>query len=439
MAQEPSQDRSATALSVGAVARFWAPLAATWLMMATEGPFVAAIIARLPDPEHNLAAYGVALSLAMIIEAPVIMMMSASTALVADRASLIAVRRFAYGLNILVTAVMGLLVLRPVFFGLTRGLIGLPAEVAQLTAVATMLLLPWPAAIGYRRFYQGILIRHGLTRRVAYGTLTRVGTMATTAVLLALTTQLPGAAVGGAALAAGVVVEAIASRIMARTVVRNVLADPRETVAPLSTATILRFYYPLALTSFLILVVNPLVTFFMGHSPRPLESLAVLPVLGGIVFAFRSPGVAYQEVGIALLGDDRRGLPVLRRFAVLLGVITSGALVVLAATPLAGLWLRGAAGLSASLASFAAIPLLILAPMPALEVALSFQRSLFVHARRTHPITLATSIEVVGVIGALTVTIGVLHAPGALAAAVSLLLGRLAANLYLAAAARRQL
>ncbi len=60
---------------------FWIPLAATWLMMAIEGPFLAAIIARLANPKFNLAAYGVAFSFAVFIEAPIIMIMSASTAL----------------------------------------------------------------------------------------------------------------------------------------------------------------------------------------------------------------------------------------------------------------------------------------------------------------------------------------------------------------------
>ena len=56
--------------------------------------------------------------------------------------------------------------------------------------VATAILIPWPAAIGYRRFYQGILVRHGLTRRVAYGTVVRLTSMSVTAPSLALTTSL---------------------------------------------------------------------------------------------------------------------------------------------------------------------------------------------------------------------------------------------------------
>ena len=45
--------------------RFWLPLQATWLMMSVEGPFLAAVIARLPEPKFNLAAYGVAFALIM--------------------------------------------------------------------------------------------------------------------------------------------------------------------------------------------------------------------------------------------------------------------------------------------------------------------------------------------------------------------------------------
>ncbi|HOC19273.1 MAG TPA: hypothetical protein PKK95_13455, partial [Vicinamibacterales bacterium] len=81
---QPSDSSTATA-GTRTILAFWAPLAATWLMMAVEGPYIAAIIARLAQPTPNLAAYGVAFSFAFIAEAPVIMMMTAANALVADR------------------------------------------------------------------------------------------------------------------------------------------------------------------------------------------------------------------------------------------------------------------------------------------------------------------------------------------------------------------
>jgi len=95
---------------------FWLPLAATWLMMSFEGPFLAALIARLAESKYNLAAYGVAFSFALIIEAPIIMIMSASTKLVKDAQSFIILRRFTYGLNWLITLIMLVILIPPIFY-----------------------------------------------------------------------------------------------------------------------------------------------------------------------------------------------------------------------------------------------------------------------------------------------------------------------------------
>jgi hypothetical protein len=423
------------------ILRFWAPLAATWLMMAAEGPFVTALMARLPEAKYNLAAFGVAFSLAMFIEAPIIMIMSAATALVRDRESFLKLRRFLYTLNGLITAVMVVLLMPPVFSLLTERLIGLPADVARLTYTATAVLLPWPAAIGYRRFYQGVMIRHSLTRRVAYGTVVRLGSMALTGALLYAFASLPGAELGAIALAVGVTLEAVASRIMAAPVVRALLRGgvPATGAAPaLATRRIIAFYLPLALTSVLTIGVYPLVTFFLGRSRHPLESLAVLPVVASLVFAFRAGGIAYQEVGIALLGDLRDGFAPLKRFAWILAVGSAGVLSLVAFSPLAVVWFHTVSGLSMEMTRFSLGPLRVLCLMPALEVALSFQRSLLVHARRTPLITWATAIEVAGILVTLGVGIGALDLVGALAAAVALLVGRSVANLFLLGATLRR-
>lgn len=411
--------------------RFWGPLAATWLMMSVEGPFVAAIIARLPEPKQNLAAFGVAFAFAMIIESPIIMMLSAATALVRDRMSFLALRRFAYLMNLGITGLMAFLLMPPVFHLVTQTLIGLPDPVARLAHGSTALMLLWPAAIGYRRFYQGVLIRHGLTRRVAYGTVVRLMTMAVVAGAGYLIGSMPGAWVGGAALAMGVTAEAVASRAWAAQAVRSLCTERAPSGPPLTMDRIVGFYTPLALTSVLTLAVNPLVTFFLGRSRLPLDSLAILPVVTGLVFAFRSVGIAYQEVGITLLGDRREGLAPLARFATLLAVASSASMTAIAFSPLARLWFEHVAGLSEELADFAILPLRLLAVMPALEVLLSFQRSLLVHARQTRRITAATTIEVAGIVAILAVAIGGFDAVGAVAASAAFLIGRLTANIFL--------
>ena len=417
-------------LTVPRVIRFWLPLAGTWLMMAAEGPFLAAVIARLADPTYNLAAYGVAYSLALLVEAPVIMMMSASTALVKDPVSYRRLRDFTNVLNLALTAVMLLLLIPPVFDLLARDLLGLKPVVAGHTRLAVAFLLPWPGAIGFRRFYQGLLIRSGRTRLVAAGTVLRLAAMAATGSALAFKSALPGAAVGAAALSAGVVVEAAASRLMALWAVRETLARTPDSGAP-GLAAILSFYWPLATTSLLSLGIQPVVTFFMGRAPAALQSLAVLPVVMALVFIFRSLGLAAQEVFIALAGERGEHLQVLRRFALGLAATVAGGLALIAWTPLADLWFVDVSGLEPELARFALLPVRILAPIPALTVWLSWQRALCVNRRATRAVTWATTIEVVGVVAVLTLAVAGLGWVGAVAAAAALLTGRLSANLYL--------
>jgi hypothetical protein len=424
-------------LTLRGVFRFWLPLAATWLMMAVEGPFLAAIIARLPEPTYNLAAYGVAFSLALVAEAPVIMIMSAATALARNRLSYIRLRSFTHALNAGVTLAMAISLVPPIFDLVAEGLIGLPPDVASRTHTALLLLLPWPATIGLRRLYQGVLIRHGLTRRVAYGTIVRLVAMFGTAFVLARHGGIEGAWVGAAALTMGVSCEAVASRLMSGGAIRSLLAQTGEaTGAASSYWGLTRFYYPLALTTLLSLGIHPVVTFFVGNSRASLESLAVLPVVGSLIFIFRSLGLAYQEVVIAMIGDEHQGYRVLRSFGILLAIGVIAGLALIAWTPLSGIWFRSVSGLSPDLAAFALTPTRILTLIPGLTVLLSFQRAILVVRNTTDSITLATIIEVVGVVAVLWIGISQFNAIGAVAAAAALLVGRIGANLYLIPALR---
>lgn len=411
---------------------FWLPLAATWFMMALEGPYIAAIVARMPAAERSLAAFGVATSLAWLIESPIMMLFSAATALVRDRASFFALRRFMRLLNSILTLSMIVLAAPPVFRLIGERLIGLPPAISHSANVATAMLILWPASIGYRRFYQGILVRHRLTRRVAYGTIVRLTTMSVTAALLALTTSIPGATIGAMALAAGVLGEAAASRVMARHVVASIVgSDHVDAGTLLRLPDIARFYYPLALTSILSMALGPLVTFGLGRGRNPMESLAVWPVLTALLFMFRSGGVGYQEVGVALMGSRDEHDAEVARTGSLLGVFASVALAVVALTPLHAIWFEKISGLSHALAVFTVLPVQILILLPLTEYILSIQRARLILAHITRPITVATAIETGGLFAALMVLIGAFHLVGAVAGAIAMLFGRVAANLFL--------
>ncbi|HEX6974629.1 MAG TPA: hypothetical protein VF147_09515, partial [Vicinamibacterales bacterium] len=372
---------------------------------------------------------------AWCVESPIMMLLSAATALVRDRGSYYALRRFAILLNLLVTAGMLTLAMPAVFRVVGETLIDLPPDISHLAQRSTVILLAWPAAIGYRRFYQGILVSHHLTRRVAYGTVVRLGSMSVTAAAVALTTRLPGATIGAIALMTGVASEAVASRIMARHAVRSLKMGTGGAPAP-TLGAIARFYYPLALTSVLSMALGPLVTFGLGHGRAALASLAVWPVVNSTVFLFRSGGVAYQEVAIALGGGDPANGRAVRRTGAWLGACASLALVLMAFTPLVHVWFARVSGLTPELAAFSVWPLRLLVLLPALEFVLSFQRAHWIVRRETVVVTIATAIEGAGLVVALLFAIGALDLAGAVAGALAMLFGRVAANLFLYARAR---
>jgi progressive ankylosis protein len=410
---------------------FWLPLAATWIMMSVEGPFLAALIARSTKPEFNLAAYGVAYSLALIVEAPIIMMMSASIALVKDSLSFNTLRNFTYTANIIITVIMVLLVTPPVFYFLAEGLIGLPDEVSRLTHIATIILIPWPGAIGYRRFYQGLLIKNNKTRRVAHGTIIRLLSMSICATTLYLSGIVEGVIIGAASLSFAVVMEAIAVKFMVRETVHKIKSEISVSTQRLTYKEIFKFYYPLALTSLIGLGVQPLVIFFVGQSRMALESLAVLPVVTSFVFIFRALGLSFQEVIIALLDEKRNEFRPLLKFATILASILVLVLALFAFTPLAEFWFITVSGLSSGMANFARLPLMIMFFFPALTVLISIQRGLLVSDKNTKPITLGTIIEFITIVITLLILINFLDLVGAVAATIGFVAGRLAANFYL--------
>ncbi len=410
---------------------FWGPLALTWLMMAFEQPFLIAFIARLSDAKLNLAAFGIAGSFAMIIEAPVIMLMSASTALVTGRNSYMKLRRFTDLLNLGVTGIQLIILIPPVFKFLVINLMGVPEDIARLAHITLLIFLPWAASIGYRRFYQGILIRNNLTRRVTYGTMVRLSVIVVVGLIL-YGAGVKGAYVGAAAMSLAVMLEAIATRLMASQTLKTLLNKEDTENGHMGLRSITKFYYPLALTSILSLGVHPFVTFFLGRSYMAVESLAVLPVVSSLVFIFRSLGLSYQEVNIAMIGRQKQNYGILRNFAVYMGIAVTVLISVLAFTPLADLWFVNISGLSKELADLSYLPLKIMILLPALTVLLNFQRSLLLVNGTTGPISAATAVELVGIIAVLLVCVVFLNLPGVVSAAIAFTLGKGMSTLYLA-------
>lgn len=375
----------------------WWPLAASWLMMGLEVPLVSAFLARLPEPERHLAAFGgVAFPLAFIIEAPIIMLLSASTALCKDYASFVRVRSFMFVAGAGLTVLHLLLVLTPLYDLVVVGILKAPEPLHEPARRALLFMTPWTWAIAYRRFHQGVLIRFGASKRVGLGTVVRLLANALVLSIGAAWGGLEGAALGGLAVSLGVLAEASFVGAVTRSIVRGPLRSATSNDPPLDARRFAAFYAPLAVTPLLFHLAMPMATAAMSRMVSPVQSLAVWPVVNGLVFLLRGMGFAFNEVVVSLL-DEAGARRELLRFAFALAGFTTSVLVLMSATPLDALWFTQVAGLEAPLTDLAARALPIAALMPALSVAQNWFQGNLVHAHHTRGVTEAVSFQIVAI------------------------------------------
>lgn len=422
--------RSPEALNGRQIFSSWWPLAASWLLMGTEMSLVSAVIARLPDAAFHLAAFGgIVFPVALLIEAPIIMMLAASTALSVDLDAFRRLRRFCTVCGVSLSALHALVAFTPLYDLLLVGLIDPPAEAIEPGRIGMCWMVLWTWAIADRRFHQGLLIRFERSRAVVLGTMVRL--VAMLAVLLAglLHGDLPGTAVAGCALSMGVVAEMVTARFLARPVIAGPLA-----AAPLGEALtlrrLLRFYLPLAITPILSLVTLPIGSASIARMQMPLTNLAAWPPVNGLIFMSRSVGISFNEVVVSLSG--RSGArSALDTFARKLALSISAILALIALSPLSDLWFVLVSGLEPELVEVArtALPLGIL--LPALTVLVSLYTGRLVHSHQTRaiPESVGLCLLVTVMVFAIGVSVGTL--PGVQVTLAALTLGAIVQALWL--------
>lgn len=398
----PSDEAPLTLRTVYAA---WAPLALSWMAMGLELPIVSAVMARLADPTVNLAAYGgIVLPISMIIESPIIMLLAASTALAKDTASYRLIYRAMMTAGAVLAVLHALLAFTPLFDLVIVPLLDPPPEIIEPARLGLRIMLPFTWSIAYRRFNQGLLIRFGQSVAVTIGTAFRLIALVSAMGVCLLIGNLPGIVIATCGVVTGVMVEGAYAGLRAHTIVRGRLRRAEPVIPPLNLSGFVAFYVPLALTSLLALIVQPIGSAAISRMPNALEALAVWPVVTGLLFLMRCLGFAYNEVVVALM--DRPGaLAPLRRFTLWIGGIAFVVTFLMAATPFAGFWFVTVSGLAPELAAIARQGLWFGILWPTLDVIRNYLQGTVVYGRRTTGVTesvgvflvVSTAILVLGV------------------------------------------
>jgi hypothetical protein len=408
----------------------WWPLAASWLLMGAEMSLVSATIARLADAKFHLAAFGaIVFPISLLIEAPIIMMLAASTALSVDRESFRRLKRFTTYSGVMLSIVHAIIAFTPLYDLWIIPILNPPTEAIEPGRLGLQLMTPWSWAIADRRFHQGLLIRFDRSKAVGIGTIVRLLVTGSLLILGVAHGGIPGIAVAGAGLSIGVTAEMISARLFSRAIIKGPLAEA-PLAEPLTMSRLLRFYIPLALTPLLNLLVQPIGSASISRMPMPLENLAAWPPVNGLVFMSRSMGVAFNEVVVSL--SDRVGSKqVLGRFAFWLAIGLSSFLAIISLTPLSSVWFESVSGLTPELVGIArvAVPIAIL--LPAATVYQSLHTGFLVNAHKTRAVPESVALFLVVTASGLYFFVESSTLPGLQATLICVTAGAAAQNFWL--------
>ena len=373
-------------LSLHKIFRTWWPLAASWLIMTGEIPALAAVVARKAQPEVHLAAWGVVFPLALILASPIMMLLAASTTLSKDWASYTTLRRYMFVLAGALTIFHALMAFTPLFYVLVEDILAAPAAIVEPVRLGLRIMLPWSFALAYRRFNYGVLIRFGHPGAVTVGSGVRLLCDALAGSVLYFMFDLPGIAVATGTIIAGVLGEALYARLRIAPVQREQVRPAPPVAEPVTLRMFALFYVPLVMTSLLQILVQPIGTAALSRMPDPLTSLAVWPVVYGLLIFLMSTGIAFTEVVVIML-EEPRASGALQRFATLLAVTLSGILLLIAATPLADVWFGRIVALPADLVAMAHQAVWFCLLVPGLAAFESFFNGILLNRKRTRGIT----------------------------------------------------
>ncbi|MBI4640787.1 MAG: hypothetical protein HY731_08840 [Candidatus Tectomicrobia bacterium] len=382
------------------------PLALSGIMMNIGQPIINAAMTRLPEPEVTLAAYGVAYSLALLLESPVIMILLTAVALAKDEHSYRVIHRFMMVLCGILTALSLFITYTPLSRFLMASLMGVPPHLVEAALPGLKIFAFWPAVIGWRRFHEGVLINFGQTGRISIGTGYRLVVIIGLLFFLGLFSPFSGVVIGSLCTMAGVTFQAFYIHWHVLAIKKEQWDENRSTVEmePLTYGKLIRFHLPLVMTSIMRNLSRPIIIAGIARGQAATLSLAAWPVANNVVSLLISPIGMLQEVSAALVNDDE-SLRRVRRFVTLVGFTLLLFLLLLSFTPLVDLLLITVMGVSRALRDIALPAVRIMACLPMINALDGLFRGLLSLQKRTQKIQSAMIVNLLSV--ALIVALGV--------------------------------
>lgn len=420
-------------------ARFYAPLAATSLLLTATNPLLTAAMSRSVNPAIALAGFGVAFSLCGVLYAPLLVgQQVAATRLLAGR-PFGPVKAFWARVGLLFSLFAAAVAFTVVGDWVFERFMGVTGDIFDEARLAMAFLVPVPLLTAYRAVHQGRLVAGHRTNPIALATGFRTGVLAIVAVILTVLTP-AGAWVGAAAFTAGLLVETI---MVARTKAGPDGAyhpPPAEGVELPATEIddrILRFSTPLMANVVLWWGTPLLINSVLARTAFPAESIAAFVVVEAVAWFITAPVGQFQHVSIALV-DCKAAHKRAQRWSLVLAVGVAGVLALVSLPAVRSTLLSSVFDLDPGLLSDIGMALPFAIVYPFLYGHRQYYQGLFIRCGRPDAVGWGAGLRILTVLVVALVGLGPLSDKGAVLGVLAATVGLAVEGLFLERISHRE-
>lgn len=374
---------------------FFIPLALTGFLMAFSGTIVNAGLARMASPLILISAFSIAKSLMQFIISPQHMFRVAVTSLTKNPDDYLVVKRFCVKITLIVTITLVILAYTDLASLIFIHLLSVPIEITEPAVKLLKVLVIYPIGLYLKDFYQGTLIYFKKTPLITMGTFTRIITLLIIVFSIKKLSFISGTYLTGIIVLGGLFTEGISLKLNSIKHVHNFTKEIRSK-STLKDLSILSFYWPLLLTTFIKTLTMPIINAGLTKSAAPVESITTFAITWGLIQSLNSPLNLFHQVSITYYrDDDKKKNRQLLMFGLSMALFITCLLFLLYFTHLGTYFFHNIIGVNIDI-SYKAQKLLIMATfLPVITILREYNWGILMHKRVTKTLGIGKIINII--------------------------------------------
>jgi Na+-driven multidrug efflux pump len=400
---------------------FFAPLAATSMLMMGSHSIISSTLARTEDAAAALAAYSVAMSIIFIFESPIFAIRRIYIALLDD------VDSFKTLTVVAVTTVLGVLAViltvayTPIGEYIFINIVGISDSLYPEAIKSFKIFMILPIASALRSVYQSLLVINKQTHFVTMNMIIRLASMLVISYVLLNTDWVSGASIGAFVLGGGMTAEALMSYITGRKLRFNLPEKP-ENGEKLTYKDTWIFYLPLIGALFVQSFVRPFINAGLARTIDAETALASYQVAYSLSWILVGVSFSIHQL-VMVFVEDKETFRKVKRFVYAIGISATAILLVMSLTPIGEWVLVNIIGTTPDITEPAKLTMLPLALIPLLITVTEMYVGLLMLEKKT-PVVTISKVANLAMVAIVSIGVASVYPElGGLLAGISMLLG----------------